>query len=108
MILVALLIVQTTAPAPAVTDPAPEEITVAAERLKRFRAIMRKDRKSGEMRCLIKRQSGDAALDKGICDAMLACAPKIEKDADIQPCMAPAISALLPRHKWIGRRSRGL
>ncbi len=108
MIFAALLIVQATAPAPAVTEPTPEEITVAAERLKRFRAIMRKDRKSGEMRCVIKRQSGDPTLDKGICDAMLACAPKIENEADIQPCMAPAIAALLPGHKWVGRRSRGL
>lgn len=105
MLLIALLLTQVTPP---VAEPTPEEVTVAAQRLQRFRAVTRKDRKTGETRCVIKRQSGDPALDQGICDAMLACAPKVTQEADIQPCMAPAIAALLPGHKWIGRRARGL
>lgn len=110
MFVVALLLAQSTAPAPApaVVEPTPEEITIAAQRLKRFRAIMRKDKATGQMRCVVKRASGDPALDKGVCEAMLACAPKIQREADIQPCMAPAIAALLPGHKWVGRRTRGL
>ncbi|MFD1788993.1 hypothetical protein ACFSC3_15615 [Sphingomonas floccifaciens] len=107
-LLTALLLAQTAAPPPSVAEPTPEEVTVVAQRLKRFRAIMRKDKKTGVTQCVIKRQSGDPALDKGICDAMLACAPKIAKESDIRPCMAPAISALLPKAKWVGRRKRGL
>ncbi|MBN2971606.1 hypothetical protein JW805_06205 [Roseomonas aeriglobus] len=108
MFVVALLLAQSTAPTSTVVEPAPEEITIAAQRLKRFRAIMRKDKATGQMRCIVKRASGDPALDKGVCEAMLACAPKIQREADIQPCMAPAIAALLPGHKWVGRRTRGL
>lgn len=108
MFVVALLLAQSTAPAPSVVEPAPEEITIAAQRLKRFRAIMRKDKATGQMRCVVKRESGDPALDKGVCEAMLACAPTIQREADIQPCMAPAIAALLPGHKWVGRRTRRL
>lgn len=106
MILATLLLAVQIAAPPAADPPSEDEVVVAAQRLKRFRAITKKDRKTGDTICVIRRESGDPALDRGICDAMLACAPKIKRASDIQPCMAPAMQALLPTHKWTGGRAR--
>lgn len=101
----ALLIAQTSAPAPPVAEPTPEEVTVLAQRLKRFRAVMRKDKITGATRCVVKRESGDPALDKGVCDAMIACAPQISKESDIRPCMEPAMTRLVPKLTWVGKKA---
>ncbi|MES2338729.1 MAG: hypothetical protein V4537_11575 [Pseudomonadota bacterium] len=87
-------------------EPPPDDIVVATKRLSRLRVVMRKDRATGEMRCVFKRRSGDAALDQGVCDAMVVCTPKVKREADIRPCMEPAIRALLPKAEWTARRAR--
>lgn len=103
--LASLLLAQsTTAPPP--SGPDADEVTVLAQRLKRFRAVTRKDRKTGATICVVERESGDPALDKGVCDALLACARKITRESEIQPCMEPAMKALVPKLTWIGKRAR--
>ncbi len=104
MLLAAMLLSVQTAAEPPLSGA--DDIVVATERLKRFRAVMRKDRRTGEMRCIVKRRSGDPSLDAGICDAMLACSARITTERDIQPCMAPAMQALLPKSQWTGRKAR--
>ncbi len=108
MLVLAMLIAQASPPPAPVAEPVPDEVTVTAQRLKRFRAILRKDKATGQMRCHVRRASGDPALDQGVCDAMLACAPKITRESDIRPCMEPAMQQLIPKHTWTGRRTRRL
>ena len=95
MILAALLLLQTVAPAEPV-----DEVVVAAQKLGRLRISTHKDRKTGIVSCRFKRRSGDPELDAGVCKALLECEPKVRTRADIQACMGPPIKALLPKAEW--------
>lgn len=61
-----LLAVQAVTP-PA--EPPGEDIVVTARRraARRLRIVTKTDRRTGDIRCVFKRRSGDAALDAGMC-----------------------------------------
>ncbi len=67
------------------------------ERLKRLRMTAKPDRRTGITRCVYKRRSGDPALDAAVCDAVLACAPKVSTVKDMQACIAPTMNRLVGR-----------
>ncbi|WP_052134865.1 hypothetical protein [Sphingomonas sp. 37zxx] len=93
MILLAMLCLMQTSPPPA----APDDIIVTgqrAERLKRLRMTTKLDRKTGTTHCVYKRRSGDPALDDAVCNAVLACVPKVRTIEEMQACIAPTMNDL--------------
>jgi hypothetical protein len=79
---------------------AEDEIVVTArriERLKRLSVSIRHDKKADAYRCIIKRRSGDPSLDGVVCDAALACTPKVRSREEARACMAPTMDALVAR-----------
>lgn len=94
MMLFALLVVAQVASPPAVQD----EIVVTArrmERLKRLRMTTKLDRMTGVTRCIFKRRSGDAALDDAVCEAVLACVPKVRAVQEMRACIAPTMDSMV-------------
>ena len=72
-------------PPPPVADPmTADEIVVTAQRLKKFRAVIRTERKTESPLCDIKRSSGDAAFDTRICTTMIACDGELKQSASIR------------------------
>ena len=71
-------------PSIAVEQMGGDEIVVTAQRLKRFRASIQSDRKTGSTQCNIKRSSGDAAFDARVCAVMIACHGEIGQSASIR------------------------
>ncbi len=67
------------------------------ERLKRLRMTARPDRRTGITRCFYKRRSGDPALDAAVCDAVLACVPKVSTVNDMRACVAPTMNRLVDK-----------
>ncbi len=65
------------------------------ERLKRLRMTAKPDPRTGITRCVYKRRSGDPALDAAVCDAVLACVPKVSTVKDMQACIAPTMNSLV-------------
>lgn len=88
LLTVAMLGLQTqTAPIP----PSPEEIVVVGERMRRLKLETRTDRKTGLIRCVFKRRSGDPAFDTLMCDAVLTCARTVTTRSQMESCIAPRI-----------------
>lgn len=95
ILLAALLAAQTVSP-----PTAPDDIVVTGrrmERLKRLRMTTKLDRKTGVTRCIFKRRSGDLALDAAVCNATLACVPKVKTIGEMRGCLAPTMDALVAR-----------
>lgn len=107
MILLAVLLAAQAAPPPA----APNDIVVTArrlERLKRLRMRTELDRATGTTRCIFKRSSGDPALDAAVCNAVLACVPKVKTVAEMHGCVAPTMDALVPKDlRWQAEAANG-
>jgi hypothetical protein len=82
------------APPPPQEEP---EITVIGERMKHFRLDTRRDRKTGANRCLVRRSTGDAALDAALCEAALACAATETKKEGMNICMGARMTAIAQR-----------
>jgi hypothetical protein len=96
MILLTVLLAAQAAPPPA----GPDDIVVTGrrmERLKRLRLTTKLDRATGVTRCIFKRRSGDPALDAAVCDAVLACVPKVKAVAEMRSCIAPTMDALVDK-----------
>lgn len=76
----------------AISAPAPEaqELVIVAERIRRFRFKIRQAR-DGALTCLIKRKSGDPALDAVLCDEARIC---VGENNGAQPDL-PAFEACL-------------
>ncbi|HXH16256.1 MAG TPA: hypothetical protein VNJ10_09010 [Sphingomonas sp.] len=77
-----------------------DDIVVTArrmERLKRLRMTTKLDRATGITRCIFKRRSGDPALDAAVCNAVLACVPKVKTIQEMRACVAPAMDALVAK-----------
>jgi hypothetical protein len=55
-------------------EPTPEEVIVTGERLNRTRYNLSINRLTGAMRCRISRSSGDAIVDRAVCDIARHCA----------------------------------
>ena len=89
------------APMPASDAPAPppdaQEIVVIGERIKRIKVATRQDRKSGLVRCIVKRSSGDRPFDTAFCQAVADCATSAVKPADMEKCMGLKIEAMTGR-----------
>lgn len=91
--------------AQAVSSPiAADDIVVTArrmERLKRLRMTTKLDRATGLTRCIFKRRSGDPALDVAVCNAILACVPRVKTMEEMRGCVAPAMDALVAKDaRW--------
>jgi hypothetical protein len=88
---IALLAMQATV----LSEAAPsDEIVVIGERMRRIRVVTRRDRKTGRQRCIVRRSSGDDALDAAVCTATLACA-ETETTADgMAACMRTHMLAI--------------
>ncbi|WP_206362066.1 hypothetical protein [Sphingomonas montana] len=95
--------------APAQTPlPPSDDIVVTARRLKqlnRLRIVTRADRRTGTQRCVFKRRSGDPRLDAAVCATVLACAAHVRTEAEIVPCVKPAMDTLVPGIPWQANRS---
>lgn len=94
MILLAVLAMLQATPSPEAPDP----IVVTGhriEQLKRLRMRTKIDRRSGATRCIFKRRSGDPALDAAVCNAVLACVPKVKTAEEMQLCVAPTMDRLV-------------
>ncbi|WP_298317706.1 hypothetical protein [Reyranella sp.] len=78
-------------PAPPETGIAPsnDEIVVIGERMRRLKLVTKTDKKTGVKRCVFKRRSGDPALDRLFCNALLACAKTVTSEKQMTPCLAP-------------------
>ena len=95
MIVVALLLAaQAVTP---VAEPSAEDIVVMARRraARRLRIVTKTDRRTGDIRCVFKRRSGDTALDAGMCAGLLACAPVARTSAQVTACMTPLWKRLI-------------
>jgi hypothetical protein len=77
--------------------PADAEIVVTGERLKRIRVVTKHDRKTGQKRCVVKRSSGDGALDTGFCEVVLGCARTAQKPKDMSACVSSGVAEMLQR-----------
>lgn len=80
-----------------VAEPPAEDIVVMARRraARRLRIVTKTDRRTGDIRCVFKRRSGDAALDAGMCEGLLACAPMSRTSAQVTACMTPVWKRLI-------------
>lgn len=91
--------------------PASDEVVVTAqrmERLKRLRMTTKLDRATGVTRCIFKRRSGDPALDAAICNAVLACIPKVKTVEEMRSCVAPTMDALVAKDvPWRAEAAKG-
>ena len=86
MLVLALLLLQ----APAAP---PQEIVVVGERLKRLRFSAKVD-KRGQVRCKIKRSSGDRAFDGIVCHAVHDCAAReLRTAAAVEACIDERLKA---------------
>ena len=95
MIFLALLLaVQAVTP---VAEPPAEDIVGTARRraARRLRIVTKTDRRTGDIRCVFKRRSGDTALDAGMCAGLLACAPVARTSAQVTACMTPLWKRLI-------------
>ncbi len=79
---------------PAVESPDLQDIVVTGQRLKRIRVNTKRDRKTGLNRCVVKRTSGDTALDRAFCDAVLTCAATARTRRDMEACVAPRLAEM--------------
>ena len=95
MMLLAMIAALTEA-APAQPRPS-DEIVVVGERMKRLRVVTRRDRRTGATRCIVRRSSGDAALDTAVCTATLACAATETQEKGMVDCLGPHIAAIAQR-----------
>lgn len=81
--------------------PVPSEDIIVTgrrlERLKRLRMTTTLDPATGITHCVFKRRSGDAALDVEICNAVLACVPKVNTVEDMRACVAPTMDRLVAK-----------
>ncbi|WP_294211579.1 hypothetical protein [uncultured Sphingomonas sp.] len=80
-----------------VAELSAEDIVVTARRraARRLRIVTKTDRRTGDIRCVFKRRSGDAALDAGMCAGLLACAPVARTSAQVTACMTPVWKRLI-------------
>ena len=79
---------------------APDDIVVTGrrmERLKRLRMTTKLDRDTHVTRCVFKRRSGDPALDEAVCNAVLACVPKVTTVVEMRGCIAPTMNGLVAK-----------
>jgi hypothetical protein len=74
-----------------------QEIVVTAERLKRIRVNIKRDRKTGIQRCVVRRTSGDPALDAAFCAAVLPCAKTASRSAEMEACLLPRLAEITRR-----------
>lgn len=86
------------------SPPADDDIVVIGQRLKNLRILIKKDRKTGIKRCVIRPTSGDPVFDAGICDSYLSCAPKVETSIALEACMRPPLTGLV--QGWTERRRK--
>ncbi|WP_260596730.1 hypothetical protein [Sphingomonas endolithica] len=96
MILLTMLLAAQAAPPPAALN----DIVVVGqrmERLKRLRMTTKRDRATGVTRCIFKRRSGDPTLDAAVCDAVIACVPKVKTVDEMRSCVAPTMDALVAK-----------
>ena len=77
-------------PPPAASE---EAIIVVGERMRRLKLRTRTDRKSGAVRCVFKRRSGDEAFDAMMCDAVRGCAATVRTSAQMEACLKPNLDA---------------
>lgn len=84
------------------SPPPDDDIVVIGQRLKNLQITMKRDRKTGMKRCVIRPTSGDLVLDTGICDIYLSCVPKVETADALKACMTPTLKELVG--SWVERR----
>lgn len=107
-----LFLMQAEPPRSAEPSPStPEEIVVTGqrmERLKRLRMTTKLDRRTGATHCVFKRRSGDRALDDAVCNAVLACVPKVKTLEEMRVCIAPTMGGLVGMDTpWQANEAKG-
>ena len=91
-----LMLFALSAPIPA--PPLPDaDVVVVGRRIKQMRMVTRYDRKTGRMACVVRRSSGDAALDGAVCEAVLACTKTKVREAELLACLQPRMSVISER-----------
>lgn len=93
------------------SSTAQEDIVVTAQRVKRMKRLQMTtelDRATGTTRCIFKRRSGDPALDAAVCNAVLACVPKVKTVEEMRGCVAPTMNALVAKEMiWRAEAAKG-
>lgn len=91
------------APDAAMSAPAdPDEVIVNGTRVRRLEIRVKTDRKTGVASCVLKRESGDPALDTALCREALACNIAPIKTRTLEACMSPRVGAVV-RARYPGR-----
>ncbi|MFD1036627.1 hypothetical protein ACFQ15_18495 [Sphingomonas hankookensis] len=80
----------------AVAPPAPpeDEITVIGRRIRDMRFAVKYDRRRRAYRCIVRRTSGDPALDTAMCDRGLRCTRGGTSVAQIEGCVKQGFETL--------------
>jgi len=78
---------------PASDVPANNDIVVIGERMKKIRVATEID-KTGAQKCIVRRSSGDPALDQAFCGAVLTCARTETKIDGMNACMSRELDAV--------------
>ncbi len=86
----ALMLQQAAAP----SAPPEDEITVIGRRMRAMRFVVKHDRRRGGYRCMVRRSSGDPALDTAICDIGLRCVRDVTAVSQVQGCVRTGLDAL--------------
>ena len=81
---------QPSQPPPAASE---EAIIVVGERMRRLKLHTKTDKKTGSVRCVFKRRSGDEAFDAMMCDAVRGCAATVRTSAQMEACLKPSLDA---------------
>ncbi|MDJ0277186.1 hypothetical protein QLH51_10310 [Sphingomonas sp. 2R-10] len=85
------LMLQQAAPPPAAPE---DEITVIGRRMRDMRFAVKYDRRRRAYRCIVRRTSGDPALDTAICDLGLRCTEGATSVARVEDCVKTGFETL--------------
>ncbi|WP_267381248.1 MULTISPECIES: hypothetical protein [unclassified Sphingomonas] len=69
-----------------------DDVVVIGERLRHLRLVTKTDRKTGVVRCVFKRSSGDPAFDARMCEATRICGATARTAQAMQACLTPYVN----------------
>ena len=68
------------------------DVVVIGERLRHLRLVTKADRKTGVVRCVFKRSSGDPGFDARMCEATRICGVTARTTQVMQACLTPYVN----------------
>lgn len=89
-------------PSGAATPREEAEVVVTGDRIRHLKLDVRADRKTGARTCLIKRASGDTALDAAVCAGATDCAQPGGRRSDLEACVNTKLDVIM-RARYPGR-----